>query len=180
MRTRFGHITRGSLYRLVLCAGLCCALFAPGRVAFATVAGTVIQNSATVNFTILGVVQSAQTNTTEVIVVEAPNVVVLTKTATVINQFNGTEPIPGATIRYTITATVTGSGTATGVVITDLIPLNTTYIPNSLKLGGAALSDGADADAGDVGGTTAGMVTVSLGDLTSLGAKVITFEVKIN
>ena len=180
MRTRFGHITRGSLYRLVLCAGLCCALFAPGRVAFATVAGTVIKNSATVYyFMIPGVVQSAQTNTTEVIVVEAPNVVVLTKTATVINQFNGTEPIPGATIRYTITATVTGSGTATGVVITDLIPLNTTYIPNSLKLGGAALSDGADADAGDVGGTPV-TVTVSLGNLTSLDAKLITFKVKIN
>lgn len=108
-------------------------------------------------------------------------IVAVVKTATVTDQYGGTQPIPGATIRYTITVTITGSGTAVGVSITDPIPTNTTYTPGTLKLGGAALTDAADGDAGDVGGTTTGTVTVGLGNLTSAsGAKVITFDAKIN
>lgn len=103
------------------------------------------------------------------------------KSAAVSDQFGGTKPVPGATIQYTITVTVAGTGTAAGVVITDPIPANTTYTAGTLKLNGMALSDAKDADAGDVGGTTAGTLAVSLGDLTSSSAvQSITFDVKIN
>lgn len=90
--------------------------------------------------------------------------------------------IPGATLRYTVTTTVTGSGTALNVVITDPIPTNTTYTAGTLKLNGTLLSDTSGNDAGDVGGTTAGTVTVNLGPLTSAAAdlKTITFDVTIN
>lgn len=90
--------------------------------------------------------------------------------------------IPTATLRYTITVTVTGSGTALNVVITDPIPANTTYAAGTLKLNGAPLSDTSGNDAGDVGGTTVGTVTVNLGPLTSVPAdlKTITFDVTIN
>jgi uncharacterized repeat protein (TIGR01451 family) len=113
--------------------------------------------------------------------VAASVVVAVNKTATVTDQFGGTHPVPGATILYTITVTVTGSGTAMGVSITDPIPTNTTYTPGTLKLGGAPLTDAVDGDKGDVGGTTAGTMTVGLDNLTSAsGPKVITFDVKIN
>ena len=86
-----------------------------------------------------------------------------------------------ATLRYTITVTVTGSGTAGGVVISDPIPTNTTYNAGTLKLNGTAQSDGKDGDAGDVGGTTPGTVTVNLGNMTSASAvQTIVFDVTIN
>lgn len=88
--------------------------------------------------------------------------------------------VPTATLRYTITATVTGSGTAVGVVIADPIPANTTYNAGTLKLNGTAQSDARDGDAGDVGGTTPGTVTVKLGNMTSASAvQTIVFDVTI-
>jgi uncharacterized repeat protein (TIGR01451 family) len=104
----------------------------------------------------------------------------LNKTVTILDQWGGTLPIPGATLRYTIMATTTGSGIANNVVISDTVPLNTTYIANTLRLNSAAVSDVVDADAGDVGGTTPGTVTVKLGNLTSASpTQTITFDVKI-
>lgn len=88
--------------------------------------------------------------------------------------------IPGATLRYTITATVTGSGTALNTVITDPIPANTTYTAGTLKLNGASLTDAAGDDAGEVGGSPV-TVKVSLGNLTSASAvQTIMFDVRIN
>jgi uncharacterized repeat protein (TIGR01451 family) len=102
----------------------------------------------------------------------------LNKTVTVIDQWGGHQPIPGATLRYTITATA--SGTANNVVVIDPLPANTAFIPNTLKLNNAALTDAADTDAGDAGGTTADTVTVKLGNLTSASLiQTITFDVKI-
>lgn len=87
--------------------------------------------------------------------------------------------IPTATLRYTITVTVAGSGTALNVVITDPIPANTTYTAGTLKLNGAPLTDVTGDDIGSVGGGPV-TVTVSLGNLTSADVKTITFDVTIN
>lgn len=107
--------------------------------------------------------------------------VAVVKAVTVADRTGGSQPYPGATLHYTLTVSATGSGTAIGVVITDPIPANTTYIPGTLKLNDTPLSDRADSDAGDAGDTTAGVVTVKLGDMTSATpAQVITFDVKIN
>lgn len=103
------------------------------------------------------------------------------KTVTVIDQFGGSQPVAGATLRYTITATASGNGTANNVVIADAIPANTTYTAGSLRLNGAPLSDAADADAGDVGATTPGTVTVNLGAMTAASpVQTIVFDVRIN
>jgi len=108
-------------------------------------------------------------------------VVNISKTVTVSDPFGGVQPVPGATLRYAIAVTVTGSGTAVGLKITDPIPTNTAYKVGTLKLNGAALTDGADGDAGDVGGTTAGTVTVTLGNLISTSpVQTTTFDVTIN
>ncbi len=93
--------------------------------------------------------------------------VTLVKSATVLDPFGGSEPIPGASITYAIQVSVAGSGAAENLVITDPIPLNTTYDPGTLFLGALNLSDPSDADAGDVDDTTAGVVTVFLGNVAS-------------
>lgn len=107
--------------------------------------------------------------------------VALSKRVVITDPSGGSQPVPGATLTYSIDATVTGSGTATGVVIADPLPANTTYAAGSLSLNATALSDAADADAGDVGGTTANAVTVYLGDLTTTSSvQTISFAVVIN
>jgi len=113
---------------------------------------------------------------------EVRNVIVtIVKSAVVQDQFGGNKAIPGATVIYTLSVAASGEGTAQGVVITDDIPENSTYIPGTLKLNGAPLSDAADADAGDEGATTAGTVTVSLGDMIdTTPAQTIEFSVLIN
>lgn len=95
------------------------------------------------------------------------------------NLFVNPKAIPGAILSYTITAGVTGLGTAAGVVITDPIPARSTYVANSLKLNGAALSDAPDTDKGSVAGAPT-TVRVELGDLTSASPpQTVGFEVAI-
>lgn len=83
----------------------------------------------------------------------------------------GDQPIPGATITYTIELSVQGAGTAQGVVVTDPFPANTTYVPGSLGVIPAPLGTA-------VGSTN---VTIDFGDLTSgAGTQTITFDVTID
>lgn len=128
---------------------------------------------------VIGATTGAATTTATYQVINVTVSVV--KAQTVSDPYGGTQPIPNATIRYSITVTVTGTGTAVGVVITDPIPANTTYTAGTLKLNGAGLTDVNGDDAGDYNVTNPGKVTVSLGNLTSASvAQVITFDVKIN
>ena len=102
------------------------------------------------------------------------------KTQSIVDQFGGQRPLPGARINYQIVVTHTGTGTAAGAAINDLIPANTTYVAGSLQLNGGPLSDTADGDAGTFVSTPA-EVRVTLGDLTSAsGAQTIQFAVTIN
>jgi uncharacterized repeat protein (TIGR01451 family) len=103
------------------------------------------------------------------------------KSATVADQFGGTRPVPGARINYTIVVSTTGTGTASASVFNDGIPANTTYVPGTLRLNNAALSDAADADAGDFSTTPSASVRVQLGNLTQAsGSQTIQFAVTIN
>jgi uncharacterized repeat protein (TIGR01451 family) len=107
--------------------------------------------------------------------------VALTKSAEVSDPHGGSEPIPGATITYTIEVNVSGSGVANNLDIADPIPANTTYLPGSLTLDSSGLTDELDLDPGDVGGTITGTVTVRLGDVVAGGGiRTITFTVTIN
>jgi len=106
----------------------------------------------------------------------------LLKTASVVpNATFGTQPVPGAIVRYQITVTVTGSGTAQNLVITDPIPAGTIYENASLELNTVALSDAADLDAGDFNSTLANGVAVDLGDVAGGSPdNVIEFNVMID
>jgi uncharacterized repeat protein (TIGR01451 family) len=102
------------------------------------------------------------------------------KSASVADPFGGTSPVPGATITYSIQVTASGSGAATGSLLSDPIPVDTTYVPGSLSLNGATLSDGSDADAGEFIASPA-EVRVALGDLVAGdGPQTIQFQVTIN
>jgi uncharacterized repeat protein (TIGR01451 family) len=104
-----------------------------------------------------------------------------TKTQTVVDQFGGARPVPGARIDYSVAVNVTGSGTAANSVFADNIPANTTYVPGTLRLNATLLSDSADADAGDYAATPVARVRVTLGNLTTAsGPQTVTFSVVIN
>jgi len=103
------------------------------------------------------------------------------KTQTVVDQFGGVQPVPGARIDYSVVINVAGSGNATNAVFTDNIPANTTYVPGTLRLNTALLTDGVDTDAGDFTATTPAHVRVALGSLTTAsGPQTVTFAVTIN
>lgn len=103
------------------------------------------------------------------------------KSQTIVDQFGGGRPLPGARINYQVVVTPSGSGNATAAAFSDLVPTHTTYLAGSLRLNGAALSDGADADAGTFVSAPAPEVRVTLGNLAGgAGPQTIEFAVTIN
>jgi uncharacterized repeat protein (TIGR01451 family) len=103
------------------------------------------------------------------------------KSQTVVDQFGGARPVPGARINYTVVVNATGTGTAASSVFADNIPANTTFVPGTLRLNTGVLTDGADADAGDYAATPTARVLVALGTLTQAsGSQTIQFAVTIN
>jgi uncharacterized repeat protein (TIGR01451 family) len=103
--------------------------------------------------------------------------VALTKAASVAGPFGGTGPVPGAVITYTLTATVSGTGTVNNVAVADPIPAGTTYRPDSLTLEGSPLTDAADTDAGRFTGSG---IAVGLGSVGAGTTRTITFQVEID
>lgn len=103
--------------------------------------------------------------------------VTLVKSAAVTNSLGTADPVPGATITYTIVATVAGSGSVNGLTITDNIPADTSYASGSMTLGGAPLSDAVDADAGDYNGTR---ISVALGTVAGGQTRTVTFRTTID
>lgn len=99
------------------------------------------------------------------------------KSASVADPFGGSEVVPGAIVTYTLVATVSGSGTLTNVRVNDPVPAATSYQPGTLTLQGAALSDAADGDAGEVASNA---VAVRLGNVSGGQTRTVTFQVRIN
>lgn len=110
------------------------------------------------------------------------------KTSTVIPPAShpeyGTNPLPGSTIRYTLTLEVTGTGSLSNIEIEDRIPANTTFVNNSITLDGVTLTDISGDDAGELR-TGAGVnpprdVVVRVATAAAPQTYVITFDVTIN
>ncbi len=103
------------------------------------------------------------------------------KTQAVADPFGGNEPVPGATITYTMTVEVTSTGTATAAVLRDPLPTYTTFVPNSITLNATALTDAIDVDAGEYDASGTPTVIVRLGDLTQAdGVQTVVFQVTID
>ncbi len=103
--------------------------------------------------------------------------VALTKTQAVADPFGGTRTVPGSTITYTLTATVSGSGSVSGLSVSDPVPTGTTYVPASLTVGGAGRTDAAD---GDGARFDANGVTVTLGTVPAGESRSVSFRVKVD
>jgi uncharacterized repeat protein (TIGR01451 family) len=102
--------------------------------------------------------------------------VALVKSATIVDPFGGSRPVPGAIITYSIAANVTGSGSLNNLVITDPIPAGTAYQVGTITLQAATLTDAADADAGNYNGTR---VSVAAGNVPAGQTRTVTFQVRI-
>lgn len=87
--------------------------------------------------------------------------------------------MPGAIMTYRIAVSLSGAGTATGVVITDPLPASITYVPGSIVVDGAAQTDAADADRTQFIDATQ-TVSVLLGDIAAPASFIITFRATIN
>jgi uncharacterized repeat protein (TIGR01451 family) len=85
--------------------------------------------------------------------------------------------VPGTVITYRIVLTVAGSGIAQSLVLDDPIPVNMTYIANSITLDGAARTDAADADNVEV---IAGVVKARFGNTNAPATRTIEFRVTVN
>ena len=126
----------------------------------------------------------AITGTTEARAIARGNLLVgmtsvaLTKAVALRDPFGGTGALPGSIASFTITATVSGSGSVADLVVTDAIPDGTTYAPGSLRLDGTPLTDAADADAGQ--GSDAEGIRVALGTVAAGSVHAITFDVAID
>ncbi|MEA3048278.1 MAG: hypothetical protein QOG84_114 [Sphingomonadales bacterium] len=99
------------------------------------------------------------------------------KSATVADPFGGATQGPGSIITYTLTATVTGTGSLANVAVTDPIPTGTTYKAGSITLDATPLTDAADADAGSFTGSG---IAVGLGTMAAGATKTVKFQVKID
>ncbi len=117
--------------------------------------------------------------------VTGPSLVV-TKTADVLSDpLGNTSPnafaVPGAVVRYVITIdNSAGTGSATGVTVVDSPPSDTTFVVDSISIGGVADSNSAVAP-GDYNTTTPGSVTIPLGaDLTAGTSTTVGFSVTID
>lgn len=130
----------------------------------------------------LGALLLRATGTYEVIAA----VVELLKTApTVLDPFGGTALVPGAIITYQIDATVTGTGTAEALSVTDALPADVEYVPGSLTVSALPAGEDADDDFAPAGTDNTGYdagnrtVTAVLGDVTGTTTVTVTFQATI-
>lgn len=124
--------------------------------------------------------------------------ITLGKTARVVsdpyNLLINPKAIPGAVVEYCLTISNAGPGTATGVNLSDALPANTTYVANSLSVGGLGVggqcvlngtieddnatgADETDGYGGSFDGTT---VRATLGAVSPLIPVTVAFRVTIN
>lgn len=101
----------------------------------------------------------------------------LLKSATVLDPFGGDDAVPGATITYSIVATTTGSGSLPNLVVNDVVPTGTTYVPGSIRLGGTTLTDATGDDAGRF---SSNAISVALGTVPGGETRTVRFSVTIN
>jgi uncharacterized repeat protein (TIGR01451 family) len=104
--------------------------------------------------------------------------VALVKSVTLRDPFGGTSAVPGTIASFAIEARVSGTGSIANLVVTDAIPDGTTYVPGTLALDAATLTDAADGDAGTA--SDASGINVTIGDLVAGSRSTVTFDVVLD
>ena len=108
--------------------------------------------------------------------------VTLLKAQDVEDQWGTALVVPGATITYTLTATVTGTGSISGFSINDSIPDDTDYVPESLTLqvgSGTVDDDLTDATGDDAAEIDGDDITFDIGTANAGDVFTATFQVTI-
>ena len=84
----------------------------------------------------------------------------------------------GDVVTYTIGYTAVGAGTATSVVIGDILPNGAAYVPGTLRFKGTPVTDAADADGGafDV---AANAVAFRAGDVAAGQSGTVSFQARV-
>ena len=113
---------------------------------------------------------------TSLLVIRSATVQIV-KSYTISDPFGGSEPVPGAFVTFTLNTQVAGSGSVSNLVVTDPIPAGSRYVPGSLTLESAPLTDAADTDNGRASSTG---IEVRLGDLPGGSQRAITFRIQID
>lgn len=102
----------------------------------------------------------------------------ITKTvAAVRDPAGGATVTSGSVLTYRLQVTAAGSGTVTGLTVTDPLPPALTYVPGSLTVDGVARSDAADADDSSFAGRT---VTTTFPSITAPASRAIEFKATVN
>ena len=96
------------------------------------------------------------------------------------NAASGCKIVPGSILTYRIDITGTGVGTVDALNVIDPIPLDTSYVPNSIVVNGVAKTDAADGDLTDFGITLGNTVTYTPGTVTVPMTSWFTFRATIN
>jgi hypothetical protein len=104
-------------------------------------------------------------------------VVVRLQVQLVKSQATDPQPQSGSVVTYTLRLDLGGSGSLVAGVITDAIPVHTSYVAGSLKLDGLVLSD---QDDGDSGRFTGSNIEVRLGALSAPVTRFVTFQVRLD
>lgn len=133
-------------------------------------------------FAVVGSTRAMADATGRYITIDSPNNLNLALNKTVANVLdpNGTAVLmPGSVMTYQIAATLSGTGTATNLVIADPLPASISYVPGSIVVDGIAQTDADDADKGQFVAVTQ-TVSVSLGNVAAPANVVITFRATIN
>ena len=88
----------------------------------------------------------------------------------------GDQP-PGQVLTYTLVVTNTGQGTATDAIITDPVPVNTTYVAGTITVDGISRTDANDADNAMF---VSHEIVATLGSIGPAGSHTIAFSVTID
>lgn len=129
---------------------------------------------------IAAVIGSTQGNeiATGTLVITAVAVNITKSIASITDKFGGTKPLPGSIVRYQLDVAVTGSGSATNVVISDTLPGDLRFADTpGITLNGAAKTENtADSDGVGISGTT---LTVNLGTVIAPNTYSVQFNAQI-
>ena len=178
-------ITPNSKTCATVAAGATCVLTGTYKVTQADVDAAKITNTASAVSTAITTPVTTTLTTTVVRIAQLK----ITKTSNVPTGQTVPFAVPGSTVRYCVTTLNTGTATATGVVMTDNLPPQVTYVTGSMLSGTSCASAATHEDEDNVGADEtdpAGMYisgTTIFGSITTLapGASVaFVFDVKIN